>query len=56
MALTPKERIDPVISPVVSPVKTSSSDFSRFFISSSPNRCGAFAKHIVVMNPFEVLE
>ena len=53
IALTPNDKSEPVIRPVVSPVKTNSSDFSLFSFSS--NRCGALAKHIVVIKPFDVL-
>ena len=56
MALIPKDKKEPAIRPVVKPVKTSSSDFSRFAISFSANRCGALAKHNVVTNPFERLK
>ena len=55
IALTPNDKSEPVIRPVVNPVKTNSSDFSLFSSSSSSNRCGALAKHIVVMKPLDVL-
>ena len=47
IALTPNDKSEPVIRPVVSPVKTNSSDFSLFSSSFSSNRCGALAKHII---------
>ena len=56
MALTTNDMSEPVIRPEVKPVKTISSEVSRNSNSNGANRCGAFVKQIVVIQPFDILK